>query len=359
MTMIEQIKQDHRANGFAGDHHHVGVSIVIPVYNEHESLKLLHEKIVTVMQGLNLPWETIYVDDGSRDGSTAILIDMQRADPHVIVAMQRRNFGKTMALAAGFALAHGEVLITMDADLQDEPAEIPNLLRAMNDGYDVVIGMRQQRVDPLSKKLPSWFANTTTRLLTGLDIHDMNSGLKLYRRECIQRITLYGDMHRYIPILAYFAGFRVLEVPVVHHPRQFGRSKYGGGRFLRGGLDLLTVLFLNRYGRRPLHLFGLLGGLFLSIGVIINVALGIEWLENIRPIGNRPIFLLAIMLILIGVQILSLGLLAEMFVAYAQKNDNALDTVTRVYQTQSHQSQSATPSGNGAAKSNGDGAMHS
>jgi glycosyltransferase involved in cell wall biosynthesis len=308
------------------------LSIVIPVYNESESLKILHEKIVTTMQAQALTWEVIYVDDGSRDGSTALLRTIQEADPHATVAVQRRNFGKSAALAVGFSLARGEILLTMDADLQDEPDEIPNLLAALHDGYDVAVGFRQKRIDPLSKRVPSWVANNMTRLLTGLDIHDMNSGLKAYSRECIERISLYGDMHRYIPILAHFAGFRIIEVPVVHHPRQFGRSKYSGGRFIRGGLDLVTVLFLNRYSRRPLHLFGLLGSLLLAAGLIIDIILSIDWFQGQRPIGDRPALLLGTLLILVGVQILSLGLLAEMFVAFVQKNESPMNTVTKIYE---------------------------
>ncbi len=263
------------------DEKRIDLSVVVPVYDEHDSLKLLHEKISSVMGTQNLEWEVIYVDDGSRDGSSAILLWLQRSDPHVTVAVQRRNFGKSAALAVGFSLARGEVFLTIDADLQDEPAEIPNLLDALNDGCDVAVGRRKKRLDPWTKRIPSWTANSVTRLLTGLDIHDMNSGLKAYRRECIERISLYGDMHRYIPILAHFAGFKVGEVSVVHHPRPFGYSKYSGGRFIRGGLDLLGV-----------------------------------------------------MLVLIGVQILSLGLLAEMFVAYVQKNESALNTTTKIYRGQ-------------------------
>jgi glycosyltransferase involved in cell wall biosynthesis len=310
----------------------VGVSVIVPVYNEHESLNLLHQKIVAVLSQLDLTWEVIYIDDGSTDGSTAILKEINHVDPHVIVVVQRRNFGKSAALAIGFELAHGETLVTMDADLQDEPAEIPNLLSKLDEGYDVALGWRLKRVDPWSKKLPSLIANTVTTLMTGLKIHDMNSGLKAYRRECMDRIHLYGDMHRYIPIIAHFAGFRIAEVPVVHHERQFGYSKYSTGRFIRGGLDLVTVLFLNRYGRRPLHLFGLIGGVLFFIGFLINLGLSIEWLQGIRPIGNRPALMLGVLLILVGVQLLSLGLLAEMLVSFLQKNESPMLTASRIYQ---------------------------
>jgi len=308
----------------------INLSIVIPAYNERESLDLLHEKLVTVLTPLGLSWEIIYIDDGSSDGSTEILQDIQATDSHVVLAVQRRNFGKSQALAVGFALAQGEVLITLDADLQDEPAEIPHLLAGLNEGFDVVIGWRQQRLDSLSKRLPSWFANRVTRALTGLHIHDMNSGLKAYRRDCIERISLYGDMHRYIPILAHFMGFSVIEVPVQHHKRQFGYSKYHAGRLLRGGLDLITVIFLNRYGRRPLHLFGLFGGITLLAGLVINLALAAGWLFGQRPIGNRPLLLGGVALTLMGLQILLVGLLAEMLVAFNQRSENPLNLTTTV-----------------------------
>ena len=308
------------------------LSLVIPVYNECESLKLLHEGIVELLARLPLQWEAIYVDDGSTDGSTLVLQELQQSDSRVVVAVQRRNFGKSLALAAGFALARGNILITLDADLQDDPAEIPNLLAKINDGYDVVLGWRHKRQDPLSKTIPSWIANRTTQLMTGLHIHDMNIGLKAYRAECIQQIQVYGDLHRYLPILAHFAGFRVAEIPVAHYKRRFGKSKYSTGRLLRGGLDLVTILFLNQYGRRPLHLFGLLGGVLLLIGFLINLGLSIEWLQGVRPIGNRPALILGVLLMLVGFQILTLGLLAELLVAFIQKNDNPLNTVRKVYQ---------------------------
>jgi glycosyltransferase involved in cell wall biosynthesis len=307
------------------------VSIVIPVFNEHESLQVLHQKICMVMETLGLSWEVIYIDDGSTDGSTAILEELHRSDTHVTVMVQRRNFGKSSALAAGFAYANGKFLITLDADLQDEPSEIPKLIEYLNNNYDVVVGWRQKRIDPLSKRIPSWVANNVTTLFTGLKLKDMNSGLKAYRQSCIKRISLYGDMHRYIPIIAHFAGFRVVEVPVIHHERQFGHSKYGGMRFIRGGLDLVTVLFLNRYGLRPLHLFGFLGGILLGLGLLINLILAVEWFQGLRPIGDRPLLLMGIVLILIGVQILSVGLLAEMLVAFMQKNENPLNTLSKVF----------------------------
>lgn len=310
------------------------LSIVIPVFNECESLNLLHKKVRSVLEKLDLSCEIIYVDDGSWDGSSAILHEIQKSDERVILAAQRRNFGKSLALAAGFALAQGHILITLDSDLQDEPEEIPKILAKLAEGYDVVVGWRQNRLDGLSKRIPSWVANKVTRLSTGLPIQDMNSGLKGYRADCIQRISLYGDMHRYIPIIAHFMGFQVTEVPVLHHERQFGQSKYSTQRLVRGGLDLITVLFLHKYGRRPLHLFGLLGSLLLSLGILINLVLTVEWLQDIRPIGNRPALFLGILLMLMGVQLLSFGLVAELLVAYVQKSENPLNLAT-IYRTES------------------------
>lgn len=328
---MNQISQIAPTNGKSA----LDLSLVIPVYNECESLAILQQGIVDVLSKTPLQWEVIYIDDGSTDGSTKALSALQQSDTHVVVAVQRRNFGKSMALAAGFALARGRILVTLDADLQDDPAEIPRLLATLEEGNDVVLGWRHQRQDPLSKTIPSWIANRTTQLVTGLHVHDMNIGLKVYRAECIQQITVYGDLHRYMPILAHFAGFRVAEIPVTHRRRRFGKSKFGTARFVRGGLDLVTVVFLNRYGRRPLHLFGFLGGLLLLVGFLINLGLSIEWFEGIRPIGNRPALILGVLLMLVGFQILTLGLLAELMVAFIQKNDNPLNTVKTIYETAS------------------------
>jgi glycosyltransferase involved in cell wall biosynthesis len=307
------------------------LSIVIPVYNECESLRILHNKIVEVLAPLAIAWEVIYIDDGSTDGSTKLLRDLQAIDPHIVVIVQRRNFGKSPALAAGFAVIRGNVVINMDADLQDEPAEIPRLLAKLHEGYDVVLGWRQTRHDRPTKIMASHFANAMTTLLTGVRVKDMNSGLKAYTAECVEQLHMYGDMHRYIPVLAHYGGFSIAEIPVAHHKRQFGKSKYSTGRFLRGGLDLLTVVFLNQYGRRPLHLFGLVGGICLAIGTLINLGLTWEWLQGYRPIGNRPALMLGVLLMLIGFQILTSGLIAELVVAFMQKNDSPLRTVRKIY----------------------------
>lgn len=308
----------------------VYLSLVLPVYNEAPNLPLQHQRIVEAMEGHDYRWEVIYVDDGSTDGSDAVLEELLHQDERVIVATQRRNFGKSLALGTGFALASGEVIVTMDGDLQDEPNAIPDLLDSLNEGYDVAIGWRQERRDTFSKRLASKVANVTTRLLSGLDVHDMNSGLKAYTRRCVDNLTLYGDMHRYLPIIAHFAGYRVSEVPVEHHERQFGHSKYGVERLLRGGLDFITVFFLHQYGRRPLHLFGGGGLAMFLVGLAINVYLTVLWLLGNRPIGDRPLLMLGVLLMLIGFQTITIGLVAELLVSFIQREEDPLAVTAQV-----------------------------
>ncbi|PJF23302.1 MAG: glycosyltransferase [Phototrophicales bacterium] len=306
------------------------LSIIVPVYNERDSLLILFDKILDVMTSLKLAWEVVFVDDGSTDGSTDVLLRLQANYDNVTVAVQRRNFGKSKGLAVGFCLARGDIVMTMDADLQDDPAEIPNLLAKLNQGYDVVSGWKQNRQDPLSKTIPSWIANTFTTLLTGVKLKDMNSGLKMYRADCVRSLTLYGDLHRYIPVLAYDAGFKITEIPVKHHKRQFGKSKYGPGRLISGGLDLLTVLFLTRYSRKPLHLFGSIGGIMLLAGLGINLILTIQWFQGFA-LSERPLLFLGVLLMVVGVQLLTMGLIAELLVSYIQRQDDPLQTLKQVY----------------------------
>jgi len=309
------------------------LSLVIPVYNEHESLHILHDKITQVMDDLNTTWEVIYIDDGSKDGSDDILRELQQRDTHVVVATQRRNFGKSLALNVGFELAQGDVIITMDADLQDEPSEIPRLLDKLAEGFDVVSGWKKDRKDPISKTLPSKIANGMTALLTGVNLHDMNSGFKAYRTSCVRSLELYGDLHRYIPALAEDAGFRVAEIPVTHHKRKFGKSKYGPGRLFSAGFDLMTVVFLSRYRRRPLHLFGGTGAALLITGLLINIILTIQWLGG-EVLSTRPALILGVLLMVMGVQLLTIGLLAELLVSFIQRNEDPLNTVRQVQRTQ-------------------------
>jgi len=289
----------------------IDISVVIPSYNEHESLPELSAQLSHVLGGMSERWEVWYIDDGSNDASFETMQGLHEKDPRFKVIRFRRNYGKSAALALGFLHAQGEYVVTMDADLQDDPQEIPNLLAKINEGYDMVSGWKRKRFDPLSKTLPSRFFNFVTRKLSGIDIHDFNCGLKAYRREVVKSVRIYGEMHRYIPVLAKMAGFSVAEIVVHHHPRKYGKTKFGLSRFLKGFLDLLTVLFTSRYTQRPLHVFGSFGGVMLFIGFLINAWLSIEWLCG-HPVSNRPMLLLGILLMLLGIQLISTGLIAEM-----------------------------------------------
>ncbi len=298
----------------------VEVSVVLPVLDEVESLLALHHELTETLERLGRPYELIFVDDGSRDGSFLTLEKLHREDGRVRAIQLRRNFGKAAALAVGFREARGPIVVTLDADLQDDPAELPRLLGRLEEGYDLVSGWKQERQDPLSKTLPSRLFNWVTGRLTGLGLHDFNSGFKVYRREVIEELRLYGELHRFIPALAAWRGFRVAEVPVHHRPRRFGRSKYGSARFWRGCLDLVTVLFLTRYTRRPLHLFGGLGLLALAGGVGVNLYLTGLWLAGARPIGTRPLLAFGVLSILVGIQFFSLGLLSELVLSYQTRS---------------------------------------
>jgi len=290
----------------------IDISVVIPVFNERDSLSVLFDRLIPVLRESTEQFEIIFVDDGSTDGSSDVLEELHQRDGRVRVVQFRRNLGKSAALAVGFEESRGGIIITMDADLQDEPTEIPRFLESIGQGYDLVSGWKYPRQDPLSKTLPSRMFNLAVQLVTGLRLHDFNCGFKAYRREVVNELRIYGELHRYIPVLAYWRGFRVTEIQVRHHPRQFGRSKYGMERFFRGFLDLLTVLFLNRYNRRPLHLFGWLGLLIFFAGLVIVIYLSVLWLEGVRPIGTRPLLSFGVLFLFMGVQLVSFGLLAEM-----------------------------------------------
>jgi glycosyltransferase involved in cell wall biosynthesis len=297
------------------------ISVVIPLYNEEGSLQELHQRVSVELARLALSYEIIFVDDGSKDSSFTILSRIHSADPHTKVARLRRNCGKAMALTAGFRLASGDVVFTMDADLQDEPAEIPRFLEKLAEGYDVVSGWKKQRRDPLSKRLPSKLFNATTHWVTGVNLHDMNCGYKAYRNWVVKRISLYGELHRFVPVLAAAEGARIGELVVEHHPRVSGRSKYGLERIPRGFLDLLTVFMLTVYRRRPLHLFGGMGLslLTLGMGILAYLVAGhvvFLFTGNHRwEIRERPLLSLSIWISLVGVLLISNGLLAEMIVS--------------------------------------------
>lgn len=291
------------------------LSIVVPLLDEVESLEPLYNEIVAALATMERvgSWELIFVDDGSTDGSAQVLHGLFERDPRVQVVQFRRNFGKSAALAAGFAAAGGAYVVTMDADLQDVPAEMSTLLAPLErDESDLVSGWKTPRHDPLTKTLPSALFNRVVRLLTGVELHDINCGFKAYRREVLDELTLYGELHRYIPVLAHFRGFRVSEVAVRHRARQHGRSKFGGMRFFRGFFDLLTVLFLTQYTRRPLHLFGWIGAITFAIGMAINLYLTFVKLVLGDPIGHRPLLTLGVLLVIVGTQFVLFGLLGEM-----------------------------------------------
>lgn len=289
------------------------ISVVIPFLDEEGTLEELHARLVEVLDAHGEPFEILFVDDGSRDGGPERVRELAAAHPHVGLIRFRRNFGKSAALDAGFKVARGRYIFTMDADLQDDPKELPRLLAELvENDLDVVSGWKEKRHDPLTKTAPSKLFNATVRALTGLKIHDFNCGLKVYRREAVEGLDLYGELHRYIPVLVHGRGFRVGELPVTHHARKWGQSKYGVERMARGFFDLMTVILLTRYRRRPLHLFGWAGLLLSTAGVLCLAYLTVLWFLGLGPIGTRPLFFLGILLLMLGVQLVSTGLLGEM-----------------------------------------------
>jgi glycosyltransferase involved in cell wall biosynthesis len=288
------------------------ISFVIPLLNEQDSLEALHSAVSQTAESLPFSYEIIFVDDGSCDGSLQILQNLYERDrEHVRVIQFRRNFGKTAALAAGFARVRGEVVVTLDADLQDDPSELPKLLAKLDEGFDLVGAWRMHRQDPISKTWPSRLANSTVSTLTGAKLRDLNCGFKVYRREVVQDLKLYGELHRYIPVLAHWKGYHVTEVPVTHHPRKFGQSKYGARRLGRGYIDFLSVLFLTTYLRRPMQLFGMLGTIVAAAGAIIMLYLAGVWIVQ-GAIGWRPLLFFGTTALVVGIQLISVGLLGEM-----------------------------------------------
>lgn len=290
------------------------LSIVVPLYNEEESLKPLALEIKKAVKFLPIDHEVIFVDDGSTDRSLQVLKELTRQDNKFRYISFRKNYGKSAALQIGFRQVTGDVVITMDADLQDDPAEIPNLLTKLSEGYDLVSGWKKERFDPFIKRHSSKFFNFITGLMSGIKIHDFNCGLKAYRREVVDNIHVYGELHRYMPVLADWGGFRISEVPVKHHARRYGKTKFGISRFFKGFIDLVTVMFTTRYVKRPMHLFGFLGALAFLAGFLVNGYLTYEWFIGRTYIGNRPLLLFGILLIIVGVQFFSVGLLGEIMV---------------------------------------------
>jgi glycosyltransferase involved in cell wall biosynthesis len=298
------------------------VSVVIPVLDEEGTVAELARRVAEVLEEAHRDFEIVFVDDGSSDATVERIRGAHGADPRVKLVRLRRNFGKAAALCAGFEASRGDVVITMDGDLQDEPAEIPNFLAKLDEGFDLVSGWKKQRRDPVSKRWPSKLFNWATRKLAQVDLHDFNCGFKAYRREVLDQIAVYGELHRYIPVLASRKGFRVGELAVVHNARRHGYSKYGWDRYYKGLLDLITVLFITRYTRRPLHLFGAIGLVCCGAGFVINAYLAIIWALG-SSLSNRPLLLLGILLMLVGIQVLTTGLIGEMITF---KNFRRVDT---------------------------------
>lgn len=297
------------------------VSFVIPVFNEEATLRDLHEGIVESADSMGRQYEIIFVDDGSDDGSSAVLRDLCRNHPHTRAILLAVNRGKATALDIGFRNVRGDIVITMDADLQDDPAEIERFVAALEEGYDLVSGWKTVRRDPWHKILPSRFFNFTVRLVCGVKIHDVNCGFKAYSRRAVRELSLYGELHRFAPVFVANAGGKITEIPIEHHPRRHGHSKYGIRRLPKGLFDLLTVLLTTRYLKRPMHFFGWLGLLSSSVGGLMLTYLAILWVMGVRPIGTRPLLFYGLLLVVVGVQLFSLGLLGELINRFSHKSD--------------------------------------
>lgn len=289
------------------------ISLIVPLYNEVESINPLTNEIRKAIKPLNTGYEVLFVDDGSTDKSLEAIKEVCRTDRRFRYISFQKNYGKSAALHVGFQNVTGDVVITLDADLQDDPNEIPNLIGKLAEGYDLCSGWKKVRHDPFIKKYSSRFFNFVTKVLSGIKIHDFNCGLKAYRKEVVENIKVYGELHRYIPVLAKWQGFTITEIPVKHHPRRYGKTKFGISRFFKGFIDLITVVFITRYIKRPMHLFGFLGALAFLFGLIVNGYLTYLWFTGV-PLSNRPMLFLGMLLIIVGVQFFSVGLLGEILV---------------------------------------------
>lgn len=290
------------------------VSIVVPLYNEEENVDILHERLREALEQMGLEYEILYVDDGSTDTTLSKLEAIQLKDKSVVVLSLRRNFGQTAAFAAGFDFARGDIVVTMDGDLQNDPKDIPKMLELIKD-YDLVSGWRKKRKDPFfTRRVPSILANWVISKVTGVKLHDYGCSLKAYRRDVIKNLKLYGEMHRFIPAVASWYGVRVAEVETTHHPRLRGKSKYGLSRTIKVILDLITVKFLQSFSTKPLQFFGPIGLFSGAMGFLISLYLSIEKIFIGKPIGGRPLLLLGVLLIIVGIQLIGMGLLGEMLV---------------------------------------------
>ncbi len=301
------------------------ISIVIPAYNEEENVELLYKKTKRVLENLGKEYEIVYIDDGSTDRTFNILKEINKKDKKVRVIKFKKNYGQTAAMDAGFKNSLGEIIIALDADLQNDPEDIPNLLKKMDEGYDVVSGWRYKRKDSFSKKIISSLSNLFRRIITKEEIHDSGCTLKAYKRRCFNDIDLSGEMHRFIPLLLKWKGYKIGEIKVEHHERERGKTKYGISRLLKGFLDLLIIKFWMQYSRRPIHLFGGLGLLSFITGFMIGVYLTIMRIFYNVALSNRPLLLLSILLVILGVQLIVFGVLADIMVRVYYKGKNNYD----------------------------------
>jgi len=320
------------------------ISIVIPVYNESESLGPLYAEIEAVVQEARLEVEVIFVDDGSSDDSWTVIAELARKYSNIHGIRFRRNFGKAAALSAGFRAARGQIILTMDADLQDDPKEIPRFLTALDAGRDVVSGWKRVRHDPWHKVFPSRVFNGMVSWLTGVRLHDHNCGMKCYRAEVFREVRLYGELHRFIPVLAAARGYRVGEIEINHRPRKFGHSKYGVRRFVKGFLDLLTVKFLTGFGQRPQHLLGSIGLVSFVLGNLGMAYLGVTWIINafydepkpFLPLHQRALLPYSIAALLLGAQMMSIGFLAELITAYLGRDESSYSIAEQTPSAKDH-----------------------
>ncbi len=296
------------------------LSVVVPAYNEAESLPELHRELLEALNALGMSWEILYVDDGSRDGSDRVIEDLCRSEPRARGILLSRNFGKSAALATGFQAVRGEFVCTLDADLQDDPHEMPRLFAALEGGLDLVSGWKQKRRDPVTKRWPSKLFNRVTSMVAGVRLHDFNCGYKLYRREVVDALEVYGELHRFLPALAHWRGFRVGEVGVNHRARRFGQSKFGAARFVNGFLDLLTAAFISTSALKPLHVFGRIGLGFFLLGSGLAVWFVVQWLQG-EPLRVRPLMLAGAACVLLGIQFILMGLLGEMIAHQSARDE--------------------------------------
>lgn len=288
------------------------LTVVVPVFNEEQTLDALHQGIVAAAESLGVEFEVIFVDDGSHDGSPQTIRRLCNRHPRTRAILLAANQGKAAALDAGFRRASGDIIVTMDADLQDDPEEIPRFVRRIEEGFDLVVGWKAVRRDPWNKRLASRIFNAIVRLVCGIRIHDMNCGFKAFSRQTVERLSIYGELHRFVPVFVANIGGKMTEIEVRHHPRRHGRSKYGISRLPKALFDLLTVLLTTRFLKRPMHFFGWIGVFSSGVGSLMLGYLAVLWLVGFRPIGNRPLLFYGLLLVIVGVQLLSLGLLGEL-----------------------------------------------